>query len=45
MTVERVPLRTTVGQLESSLSRVVVWVDDGEGLDEEESSCDTGLVI
>jgi len=35
----------TIGHLESSLLGVVVWNDDGEGLDEEDSSCGIGLVI
>jgi len=32
-----------IGQLESWWSRVIVWDDDGEGLDEEDSLCDIWL--
>jgi len=29
----------TISQLESSLSRAIVWDDDGKGFDEKDSSC------
>jgi len=29
----------TIGELESPFSGVVLWNDDGEGLDEEDPSC------
>jgi len=35
----------TIGQLESSLSRYIVWNNDGEGLDEEDPPCVIGPVI
>ena len=45
MHVEQVPLQMAMGQLESSLSRVMVWDDECEGPDEEDSWCATGQVI
>ncbi|WVY90055.1 hypothetical protein V8G54_035569 [Vigna mungo] len=36
--LSRVPLQIVIGQLESSLPGAIVWDDDGEGIDEEDSS-------